>query len=160
MRSAFSKPLKALFEHELKQRVNKASSVALPAGAFGSSAWLVGQNERATAYVILFIHSKTDRFIIELAWSSKKRIPIRNDMLPGQEGDAGESRFRLSRLWQPRGFEVWYDLQYEADYPDSGPYLVTPPEQPCLDRIPRKVKRALDAFEAHGIPYLSSVAFG
>lgn len=154
MRSAFSKPLKSAFEDCLKQRIKTAVRVKWPSGPSGTLAWLVGENERTTAYVILFMHLKTDRFIIELAWSLKKRIPNRNDMMPGEEGDSGELRFRLSRLWQPSGFEVWYDLQYEADYPDSGPYAVSIPEQPCLDRIPSKVKRALDALESHGIPYL------
>ena len=103
-----------------------------------------------------FSLSRHDRFTIELAWSLKKRIPDRNDMMPGGEGETGELRFRLSRLWQPHGFEVWYDLQYDADYPDSGPYAVSIPEQPCLDRIPGKVKPALDSLEAHGIPYLKN----
>jgi hypothetical protein len=156
MRSSFSKPLKSAFEDSLKQRIKTAVRVPMPSPSPGSLAWLVGEDEKTAAYVILFVSPRDDRFTIELAWSLKKRIPDRNDMMPGGEGETGELRFRLSRLWQPHGFEVWYDLQYDADYPDSGPYAVSIPEQPCLDRIPGKVKRALDALEAHGIPYLKN----
>lgn len=157
MRKSFSKSLRSVFENNLKQRINAAVRVPMPSPASGSRAWIVGEDPKAAAYVILFVSPRDDRFTIELAWSSKKRIPDRNDMMPGSEAETDELRFRLSRLWQPDGFEIWYDLQYDADYPDSGPYAVSIPEQPCIDRIPGKVKRALDALEAHGIPYLKNV---
>ena len=154
MRGSLSKPLKRAFEAGLKQLVKKAERVPLPSGTPGSVAWLVGEDERATAHVILFFHQKTDRFTIELAWSLKKRIPDRNDMMPGKESEIDELRFRLSRLWQPTGFEIWYDLQYDADSPESGPHSFFTPEEPCVQRIPVKVSRALDALKRYGLPYL------
>src|SRR6266498_585659 len=133
MRGSLSKLLRRDFEAGLKQLVKTAERVPLPSGTPGSVAWLVGEDDRATAYVILFFHQKTDRFTIELAWSSQKRIPDHTGKMPGEEGDSGEMRFRLSRLWQPTGFEIWYDLQYDADSPESGPHSFFTPEGPCLE---------------------------
>ncbi len=154
MRTALIKALKLAFEEKLKERIESATRVALPAGPPGSLAWLVGQDQRATAYVILVVSPRDDRFTVEVAWSLKKRLPDHTGKVPGEDQDEVELRFRLSRLWQPTGFEVWYDLQHEEDYPNSGPYSPSAPEQPCLDRIPAKVMRSLDALEAHGMPYL------
>jgi len=155
MRASLSKPLKAIFEKSLKQRLKSAARVPMRPATPGSMAWLVGENQNATAYIILFVHNRQDRFTIEVAYSRKKQIPQRNDLMPEAEGDTDESRFRLSRLWQPHGFEVWYDLEHDEDYPDLEEFNPFPAdEDPCLRRIPVKVSRALDTFQAHGIPYL------
>ena len=159
MRGSLTKSLKSIFEDGLKQRVKTSVRTPFPSGPSGSIAWLVAEKENSRAYVILFISPRDDRFTIELAWSLLKRIPHRNDMMPGGEGGTGELRFRLSRLWQPHGFEVWYDLQHDADHPGSVSYSPSVPEQPCLDRIPGKVNRALDALETYGIPYLKNSGF-
>src|SRR5689334_7678661 len=119
MRSFLSKPLKLTLEHGLRQRVGTAVRVRLPSGPPGSLAWLVAENENANAYFILVISPRDDKFTIELAWSLKKRVPEHMGKIPGEEGKTGELRFRLSRLWQPNGFEVWYDLQYDDDDPHS-----------------------------------------
>jgi hypothetical protein len=158
MRRSLSNRLKLAFRDGLLQRIKGIVPVALPHGPPGSLAWCVGESDRATAYVILFVSPRNDRFTIELAWSSQKRIPNRNDMDPGEEADLTELRFRLSRLWRPTGFEVWYDLEHEEDYPDVEGLAPFPTdEQVCLQRIPEKVKRALDALEDHGLPYLRRV---
>jgi hypothetical protein len=158
MRGSLRKPLEVTFEKSLKQRLKNAVRVPMQPATPGSAAWLVGENENATAYIILFVHNKQDRFTIEVAYSRKKQIPQRNDLMPGAAGSTDESRFRLSRLWQSSGFEVWYDLEHEEDYPDLKEINPFPAdEEPCLRRIPVKVGRALDALEAHGIPYLKQV---
>src|SRR6266542_3498571 len=154
MRGSLTKPLRRAFEAGLKQLLKSAEPVKMTSAMPGSVAWLVGKNEEVAAYVILFIDQKTDRFTIELAWSSEKRIPDHTGKMPGEEGNSGELRFRLSRLWQPTGFEIWYDLQYYADSPESGPHSFFTAEGPCLQRIPVKVSRALDALKRYGLPYL------
>jgi hypothetical protein len=47
----------------------------------------VGEALKVAAYVILFVSPRDGRFTIELAWSSKKRIPDRNDMMFGNEAE-------------------------------------------------------------------------
>lgn len=136
MRGSLGKAVRVAFEKGLKQRLSKAVNVPLSESS-GSKAWLVGENEKASAYVILVLSvHQNDRFTVELAWSQKKRIPPHTGQIPGEAGDSGELRFRLSRLWQPSGFEVWYDLQYGADHPESGPSSVFTPEAECLRRVP------------------------
>jgi hypothetical protein len=142
-----------MFEEGLIRIVPNAARVAISATS-GSLAWRVLQTDCASAFVVLFIHDTADRFTIELCWSEKNRIPPCNDMMPDQDPIDGQMRFRLSRLWQPTGFEVWYDLQYDADHPDSGPHSVFTPEEPCIDRVPVKVERALTALKRYGLPYL------
>jgi len=155
MRSSLSKPLRETFEKSLKERLKSAKRVSLKSAPSGSLAWLIDENEKAAAYVVLVISPRSDRFTLELAWSSHKRIPDQAEKLPGEEGDSGELRFRLSRLWRPNGFEVWYDLEYEEDYPDLKDFNAFPADENlCQQRIPVKVSRALDALERHGIPYL------
>ena len=126
-------------------------------------AWLLGENENIAAYIILFIHKTQDEFTIEVAWSKKKRIPPKQDWQPGEPDKADESRFRLSRLWQTYGGAVWYDLNHEEDMPevlklDRLPDPFGADEKVCLDRIPHKVSRALNAFEAYAIPYLKNIS--
>ena len=106
MRVSLSKPLRRAFETGLKQFVKTAERVTVTSAMPGSVAWLVGENDKVTAYVILFIDQKTDRFTIELAWSSEKRIPDHTGKMPSEECISGELRFRQSRLWQPIGFET------------------------------------------------------
>jgi hypothetical protein len=166
MRGFLIKSLRTEFEKGLKQRMPSVKRVPLHPGSAastGSRAWLVGENENATGYIILLIHHQMDEFTIELAWSRKKQLPQRQDWEPGQPGRTDESRFRFSRLWRPDGSEVWYDLTHELDipdvikidpFPDPSAFL---DEQACLERIPMKVKRALNALEEHGIPYLKRV---
>jgi hypothetical protein len=156
MRSLFGKCLRDLFEKRIKQRFVgvKPIPLSLPPG---SRAWLLGSTNTANAYLLLILSPRNERFTIELAWSEKKRLPERSDMMPGEPSAEGELRFRISRLWQPTGFEVWYDLEYDKDYPDSGPSSVYAPEEPCMARIPVKVDRAMNAIEEHGIPYFEKV---
>ncbi len=155
MRGSLSKLLRATFEMSLMQRLKSVARVPLQPATPGSMAWLIGDNEDTRAYIILVVHKRQDRFTVEVAYSRKKRIPQRNDLMPATEGGPDESRFRLSRLWKPSGFEVWYDLEHDEDYPDVKEMDPFPAdEELCLRRIPVKVGRALDAFVAHGIPYL------
>jgi hypothetical protein len=158
MRGLLSKPLREVFEENLKRRLKTAKRVLIKSAPPGSRAWLIGENERTTAHVVLVISPRNDRFTLELAWSAHKRVPDHAERLPGEEGDSGELRFRLSRIWRPTGFGVWYDLEHDEDYPDLKDFNAFPADQGlCQKRIPVKVNRALDALEAHGIPYLEKV---
>jgi len=158
MRGSLVKQLRAVFEEGLKRRVKDVRRFPLASASSGSIAWVIGENEKAAAFIVLVVSPRNDRFTIEVAWSTKKRLPEQADMVPGEEGNSGELRFRLSRIWQRSGFETWYDLEHEEDYPDVRNFDPFPPDESvCFKRIPAKANRALDALEAHGIPYLKEV---
>lgn len=136
MRGSLIKPLRTAFEECLKRRLKNPKRVPMKSAPSGSLAWLIGENSRVTAHVVLFVSPRNDRFTIELAWSGHKRIPDHPPKRPGDEGDSGELRFRLSRIWQPNGFEVWYDLEHDEDYPDSKDFNAFPADEGlCQKRI-------------------------
>ncbi len=159
MRSALTRQLKKEFEAKLLQRMPSAKRVAMDDNLFGWLAWSVIPNERVGMYVTLIISPKADQFTLELAWSTNNRIPKHTGKWRDSDQGVEELRFRISRLWQMTGFEVWYDLQHEADFPDSGPpFSSSVPIEECFSRIPIKVDRALDALEAYGVPYFSEIS--
>lgn len=151
------KQVRLQFEKGLKERIPSAQRVApglLPSGWLG---WLVGENGSASAYIILAISPRADRFTVELAWSLERRLP---DFTRGELGVAGrdrEARFRISEIWRPAGGEVWYDLQSDADFPENIDYDVFAPDAPSLARIPDKIRRALAALDSYGLPYLRAI---
>jgi len=154
VKGSLAKRVRLQFERGLKERIPSASRVdraLLPSGWVG---WLIGESDGATAYVVLGFASRADRFVIEIAWSLNKRLPENTTIGPGAIGRDAESRFQLSDLWRRNGGGVLYDLQSDADFPESGDYDVFAPDEPCIARIPIKVQRALDALDSYGIPYL------
>jgi hypothetical protein len=120
----------------------------------GSRCWLLAKRNHLSCFVVLLASPKADRFTLEVAWSRDGQLPRLTTGEVQRTPEANECRFRLSRLWQPYGFETWYDLQCDADHPDSGAYDPAAPDAPSLARIPSKVARALDAFERFAVPYV------
>jgi hypothetical protein len=159
VRRAFRKALNHEFERELGRRLGGVQRARLETPLSGSSAWVIGSNENVSAYVILAVSPRDDTFTIELAWSSTGKIPESVEGVPSREVQMTD--FRLSRLWQPTGFEVWYDLASDLDFPDSSlefdPTRSLDGEEPSAERISLKVGRALDSLEEHGIPHMRSV---
>jgi hypothetical protein len=155
------KALNHVFEREIGRRLEGVQRARLETPLSGSSAWLIGSNQDVSAYVILAVSPRDDTFTIELAWSSTGKIPESVEGMPSSGVPTADFRFRLSRLWQPTGFEVWYNLASDLDFPESSlEFDATPSlddEEPSPERISLKVGRALDSLEEHGIPYMRSV---
>ena len=101
MKRILGKQVRLQFEKGLKERIPGAQCVAPTSLPSGWPGWLVGENEFASAYIILAVSPRTDRFTVELAWSVERRLP---DFIRGELGVAGrdrEARFRISRIWEP-----------------------------------------------------------
>lgn len=157
MKSVLAKQVRLQFERGLRERIPNARRLEARLLPSGWPGWLVGENDSASAYVILAISPRADRFTIELAWSLERRLP---DFTRGELGVAGrdrEARFRISRLWEPSGGSLWYDLQSDADFPATIDYDVFAPDEPSLARIPEKIRRALEALDSYGLPYLRTI---
>ncbi len=153
MKSILAKEVRNQFESSLKRRIQNVSRMRFDSGLPGSLAWNVGYINNSFAFLILAISPRDDRFTVEIAIASEKVIPHAIGNSTEFTPKMKTIRFRISRLWQPNGFETWYDLQYDCDYPDAGPYSLMAPIELSIQRIPVKVERAINAIDAFGLAY-------
>ncbi len=118
MKRELAQAVKKEFAVELKQKLPQFAPLKtknLPNGWF-AFVWEVRPD--FFVYIVLVI-SRDDRFTIELAWSSNGEFPATATLsnpiaypefnVRRDEPRDGEFRFRLARLWLPRG-DFWWEL--------------------------------------------------
>lgn len=108
------------------------------------------------AYLLLVISPKEDRFTFEVAWNSIATLPASTKSGPASRVGATQARFRLSRLWQPHGFDHWWGLGQQAQHTSSPsiPESVLHVEHEQADR---QLESALDKITEFAIPYLRQI---
>jgi hypothetical protein len=175
MKSQIAKVVRESLETRLRERLPQFEHVAtdeVPAGCrvYGSDA-LAG----LSCYLLLLFNPKDDQFTIEAAWSRHGQFPSR--LVPGQPLDVpernirrdphedGAFRFRISRLWFPKG-DPWWDVVANR------PPIETALRPSFLRRSPREeisiaeatirastlVDDAIEHIEQQVIPYFHQVA--
>ena len=174
MRSELAKAVKKQFEARLKRELPQfrpVTSAETPAGC-RLFEWQVA-SELST--FLLLVISRDDRFTVEGAWSSDGQFP--NRLLPGypinfpaenvrrDEPKDGRFRFRLSRLWQPRGDPWWElvpqpsmaELQARLDRLAQG-IIDDPPVEEALQKVEPLVDDAVRKVALHAVPYFLEIA--
>lgn len=119
MRGQLAKVVRERFEARLRERLPRFEPVTtaeVPAGhrVYGWDAF-----PGLSCYLMLCPNPKADQFTVEAAWSQHGSFPSR--VLPGQPLDVpernirrdppqdGAFRFRIARLWFPKG-DPWWDV--------------------------------------------------
>jgi hypothetical protein len=128
-----------------------------------------------SVFLILVTWSREDKFTIEGAWSRNGRFPSDERLSSPRdrpyhgaakdESAEGRSRFRIPRLWMPRG-EYWWEIVPSITPEEMIERIVrhvqtTKSEEPTIeqlrDRIEATVADAIDRVIDHFIPYCRSL---
>jgi hypothetical protein len=118
MRRTLSQAVKKEFASVVKQKLPQFQpfkSTMLPSG------WFMFAHKPRPGFSeqIIVVISRDDRFTIELAWSSSSTVPCRASLssprsypesnIFADDIQTGECRFRIAKLWLPRG-DWWWEL--------------------------------------------------
>src|SRR5262249_35789805 len=136
--------------------------------------WEVGPG--LSFYLLLVISAREDRFTVEVAWSRNGHFPAR--ATPSQPIDFpelnvrrdeprdGDFRFRLARLWTPRGADPWWELAPRRSLADLQEQLQQlsegrAPNEETVDEALNKVGPLVDdavrRIVEHALPYFRGV---
>ncbi len=112
---------------------------------------------RLTAFVILCLSSKDDRFTVELAWSIDGHLPASSILLtPGAE-KTGES-IRLSSLWHPQRIDFWWSVGRQRTLEEMANFVPGQSVEEKLLDIDAKVSDAMTKIRDFGVPYLKGIS--
>jgi hypothetical protein len=164
MRGELLKEVRARFNDELSSRFPRFE-LARRDGGLWTWSWKIGKG--LTFFVSLQAIEKSDKFVVELAWSEDGEFPwsaIRKFSVTKPSG-----RIRLGRLWEKSGPEPVWDLAPEtsAEWDEHIQALArgerpTYPSDLPIDQVrPRinpMVHDAIGKLEQYGFPIYRSIA--
>lgn len=170
MRGELQKRVRDQFRSRLEERLPQFRpdpDAEVPAGSL-VFARALGSNH--TAYLLLFLSTKSDEFTVECAWSTHGRFPAKT--LPRRPLDApdqkvrrdlpvnGNFRFYLANLWHPRA-DPWWDLNRNRP-PIAGSWVPRSPAEIPIDaacaNVDPLVDDAIRAIVEHAMPYFHRIA--
>ena len=156
MNSACRRLLIEKIEALLVERFGDVKIAKVEKSILYPKSWIVSRIGRLNIFFVLIHSPKMEEFTVEVAWSGLNNVPNSVQMLPDFECLASEGRFRMSRIWDSTGAEVWYNLNFNDD--EMRFIYFTPVGEDVNTRAARISAKALnvvDTFELKVLPCLN-----
>jgi len=146
--------LKREFESQLKRALPNFGRVS---GTKGPPLYSWNPQESLSFFLLLVIDPHWERFTVEVAWSSRPEFPWNGDLFssPFELTDEGK-RFRLARLINETGPDVWWELAPRPQLEDI-PAAIMPSAETLLTKVPKRVREAVDQICSHAAPYFEKI---
>lgn len=157
MQSKLARALRQQFRASLKRlfpAFYEDCKVQLPSGWRAYKCDIEGG---LTAFVILCISPKDDRFTVELVWTVDGRFPTASILQTSGDKKKGES-IRLSSLWHPQRIDFWWPVGRRRTLEEMANFAPDQSIEEKLVDIEAKVTDAMRKFQEFGIPYFKGIS--